>query len=62
MEVKENEKYYFDEKAADRVIVFIERHIKHIKGEKGGQPFLLEPFQKKIIKTLKKACLVDLVE
>ena len=52
MELKECDKFYFDERAADRVVAFIERHIKHIKGEKGGQPFLLEPFQKKIVRDL----------
>jgi len=52
MELKECDKFYFDEAAADRVVAFVERHIKHIKGEKGGQPFLLEPFQKKIVQDL----------
>ena len=52
MKLKECDKFYFDERAADRVVAFIERHIKHIKGEKGGQPFLLEPFQKKIVRDL----------
>ena len=52
MDLKECDKFYFDEKSADRVVAFIERHIKHIKGEKGGQPFLLEPFQKKIVRDL----------
>ena len=52
MEIKECDKFYFDEKAATRAITFIERHIKHIKGELGGKPFLLEPFQKKIVRDL----------
>ena len=52
MEIKECDKFYFDERAADRVVAFIERHIKHIKGELGGKPFLLEPFQKKIVRDL----------
>jgi len=52
MELKECDTFYFDEAAADRVVAFVERHIKHIKGEKGGQPFLLEPFQKKIVQDL----------
>jgi phage terminase large subunit-like protein len=52
MKLKECEQFYFDEKAADRVVTFIERHIKHIKGELGGTPFLLEPFQKKIVRDL----------
>jgi len=52
MTLKECDKFYFDEKSADRVVTFIERHIKHIKGEKGGEPFILEPFQKKIVRDL----------
>ena len=52
MKLKECDMFYFDEDAADRVVAFVERHIKHIKGEKGGQPFLLEPFQKKIVRDL----------
>ena len=52
MDVKESDEYYYDEQAAERVIAFIQRHVKHIKGEKGGKPFLLEPFQKKIIQDL----------
>ena len=47
MEIKECTKFYYDEKSADRVVAFIQRHIKHIKGEKGGQPFILEPFQER---------------
>ena len=30
-------KYYYDDKKADRVVKFIERHIRHIKGELGGK-------------------------
>ena len=52
MEIKECSKFYYDEKSADRVVAFIQRHIKHIKGEKGGQPFILEPFQEKIVRDL----------
>ena len=47
MKLKEDKTFYFDDKAADRVVYFIENHIKHIKGELGGQPFKLETFQKK---------------
>jgi len=52
MEIKECEKFYFDERAADRVVAFIENHIRHLKGEWGGQKFILEPFQKKIVRDL----------
>lgn len=34
---------------ADSVIQFIERHCSHVKGELGGSPFLLEPWQKEQI-------------
>ena len=34
---------------ADDVISFIERHCSHVKGELGGSPFLLEPWQKEQI-------------
>ena len=52
MDIKECDKYYYDKKAADRVIFFIENHIRHIKGELGGQTFKLLDFQKKIISDL----------
>ena len=39
-------KYYFDKQAADRAINFIEKFITHTKGEKTGQPLLLEKWQK----------------
>ncbi len=52
MKLKEDKKFYFDEKAANRVVYFIETHIKHIKGELGGKPFKLEPFQKTIVRDL----------
>ena len=52
MKLKECKKFYFDENSADRVVYFIENHIKHIKGELGGKPFKLEPFQKTIVRDL----------
>ena len=39
-------KYVFDDEAADRAVEFIERFCTHVKGELGGKPFLLEPWQK----------------
>tara|TARA_R100001463_G_scaffold97765_3_gene152279 strand:- start:918 stop:2480 length:1563 start_codon:yes stop_codon:yes gene_type:complete len=46
-------KYYFDEKKANRAVAFIEKFLTHTKGELGGQPFILEPFQKdEIIKPI----------
>ena len=52
MELKECDKFYFDEAAADRVVYFIENHIHHLKGEWGNKKFKLEPFQKKIVRDL----------
>ena len=37
------------EDRANRVIDFIERYCTHVKGELGGKPFLLEPWQKEQI-------------
>ena len=37
MDLQECEKYYFDNEAANRVVFFIENHIKHSKGEYGGK-------------------------
>jgi phage terminase large subunit-like protein len=38
--------FWFDEKAADRAVDFIERFCTHVKGDLGGKPFLLEGWQK----------------
>jgi phage terminase large subunit-like protein len=38
--------YYFDKAAAQRVFNFFERVLRHSKGMWGGQPFLLQPWQK----------------
>jgi len=38
--------YYYDSDAADKAVLFIERFCTHVKGEKSGQPFLLEQWQK----------------
>ena len=43
---------WFDEKAAGNAILFIETALKHVKGEKAGQPFILEPWQRAIIAAL----------
>tara|TARA_R100000656_G_scaffold81756_1_gene59803 strand:+ start:1674 stop:3254 length:1581 start_codon:yes stop_codon:yes gene_type:complete len=46
-------KYYYDEEAAERAVAFIESFIKHIKGSKAGQKFILESWQKdKIIRPI----------
>lgn len=46
MTTTSSDKYFYDAEAAERVIAFIERHITHVKGEKAGQPFILEDWQK----------------
>tara|TARA_R100000278_G_C5477010_1_gene166810 strand:- start:3140 stop:4687 length:1548 start_codon:yes stop_codon:yes gene_type:complete len=45
-------KYYFDKKASDKAIGFIETFITHTKGEKAGESLILEDWQKKIISNL----------
>ena len=46
-------KFIFDEDKANRAVYFIEHFITHVKGEKAGQPFILEPWQKdQIIKPI----------
>src|SRR5210317_1113000 len=52
MDIISDNTFYFDDKAADRVVYFIENHIRHLKGELGGTNFKLEPFQKKIVRDL----------
>ena len=42
----------YDEAKADRVIKFIERITTHTKGELAKQPFILEPFQKEVIRDI----------
>jgi len=41
--------YYFDEQEANRAITFFEKFLRHSKGEFAGKPFILEPWQKKIV-------------
>lgn len=38
--------WFYDPARADHAITFIEHYCKHSKGALGGQPFLLEPWQK----------------
>jgi len=42
--------YWFDEQAAAVAVAFFERLLVHVKGEWAGQPFLLLPWQKKIVR------------
>ncbi len=47
------DKYYFDERTANLVVKYIEDNVKHVKGDKAGEPFILEDWQKNdIIKPL----------
>ena len=41
--------YYYSEEAAQRVVNWVEMFCTHTKGDKAGQPFLLEDWQKKDI-------------
>ena len=52
MKLTEDKNYYFDEEAANRVVFFIENHVKHSKGEYGGKNFILESWQKKIVRDI----------
>ncbi len=47
-----NGKYWFDEGAAELAVAFIETYCKHSKGEWAGQLFLLEDWQKKIVRDI----------
>ncbi len=43
---------WFDEVAASRACDFFPTFLTHIKGEKAGQPFILEPWQRDIVSTI----------
>lgn len=44
--------YFFDRKAAARAVRFFERELVHIKGEASGSYFVLQPWQRKILRRL----------
>lgn len=44
--------YFYDEKAANSVCLFIEKYLKHVKGEWGGEFIKLEDWQRKIVSDL----------
>lgn len=50
LKLKESKFYYFDEEAADRPCRFIERFCCHFEGQHAGQPFILHPVQRQIIR------------
>jgi len=47
---KEFRDYYFDKEAADRIVRFYSKELRHLKGECAGQHFELEPWQAKILR------------
>lgn len=49
---KEFQSYYFDRKAAARVIHFFENRLTHAKGASAGQKFILERWEKRILRRL----------
>lgn len=44
--------YYYDKEAADRVIRFFHKHIRHTKGKFANKPFILERWQRYIVRRL----------
>ena len=42
----------FDEVKGERAVRFIESYLKHMKGRWAGQPFILEPWQRGIIRAI----------
>ena len=36
----DSDKYYFDERVANLVVKYIEDNVKHVKGDKAGEPFI----------------------
>lgn len=47
---QECSKYYFDRKAARRIVNWIERYSKHFEGPLAGQPVKLSRYQKRILR------------
>lgn len=43
---KASAKYYFDAKAADRAVEWIETYVRHVEGEKAGELLKLEPWER----------------
>ena len=44
--------YYFSDQHATRAVRFFETQLRYVEGAKAGQPFLLEPWQAKIVRDL----------
>ena len=41
--------YWYDEQSADRAVFFFENFLTHTKGEWAGQPFILAPWQRRLV-------------
>lgn len=52
LELSESADYVFDAAAADRPVRFIETFCRHYEGRYAGQPFVLQPIQKQIVRDL----------
>lgn len=50
MDAQQSELYYFDEKAAQRPVNFIERYCRHLVGDLQGQLIKVMPYQKQIVR------------
>lgn len=49
LDLKEDDLYYYDAKAAERPIKFIERNLFHYEDVYAGKPFILAPWQKQFV-------------
>src|SRR5687768_16532538 len=52
LELREDDNFWFDAEAADRVVRFIERYCQHYEGKHAGQPFILHDMQRTIVRDL----------
>jgi len=44
--------FHFDDEAADRAVMFIERYCRHFEGEWAGKPFILDGWQLFIVRSI----------
>ncbi|HZS71714.1 MAG TPA: terminase TerL endonuclease subunit [Candidatus Acidoferrum sp.] len=49
LEIEESDRYYHDAQAADRALKFFPACLNHVTGEWAGQPFDLEPWQRRVV-------------
>jgi len=50
--VYSSSRFHFDEHEAERVVFFIEEFCRHVKGPRSGQPFILEAWQRDLLRDL----------